>query len=257
MIDKKIKELTTKLTESERDKKSVEATLERAERQAKSQRKQLHQTKDQLSSAKKLITSLKKKLEEAKKAKDQIKQDDYNMGVAETDEALKDEVTKVCKTYCLQVWYKALDRVRVEASSALRRVENVYYPPAICASSPPTSPSSQAEPISKKADEAKDTQTQVLPSSTSPAKDTEQARVTEKEKGISKGVAPEKTNLPPAPKGASKGEEGPHNLEIVLATILIPAKKDPKGKGPASTAAEAIKPTQGIGKENPHPLPEG
>ena len=67
----------------------------------------------------------------------------------------------------------------------------------------------------------------------------------------------EKTNLPPAPKGASKGEEGPHNLEIVLATILIPAKKDPKGKGPASTAAEAIKPTQGIGKENPHPLPEG
>ena len=46
MIDKKIKELTTKLTESERDKKSVETTLERAERQVKSQRKQLHQTKD-------------------------------------------------------------------------------------------------------------------------------------------------------------------------------------------------------------------
>ena len=130
MIDKKIKELTTKLTESERDKKSVEATLERAERQAKSQRKQLHQTKDQLSSAKKLIKSLKKKLEEAEKAKDQIKQDEYDMGVAETEEALRAEVTRVCRTYYLQVWYKALDRVRVEASSALRRVENVYYPPS-------------------------------------------------------------------------------------------------------------------------------
>ena len=79
------------------------------------------------------------------------------MGVVETEEALKAEVMGVCRTYCLQVWNEALDQAGVEASSALRRAENVYYPPAIRALSPLTSLSSQAEPVSKKADEAKDT----------------------------------------------------------------------------------------------------
>ena len=36
---------------------------------------------------------LKKKLEEAKKAKNQVEQDGYNVGVAETKEALKAEVS--------------------------------------------------------------------------------------------------------------------------------------------------------------------
>ena len=140
-----------------------------------------------------MITSLKKKLEEVEKAKDQAEQDGYDVGVAETEEALRAKVMRVCRTYCLQVWNEALDQAKVEASSSLRKVENVYYPPppsAIRALSPQTSPSSQAVPLSKKADEAKDTQTQVPPSSTSPTKGTEQTRVIEKEKGISKGVVP-------------------------------------------------------------------
>ena len=55
------------------------------------------------------------------------------MGVAETKEALRAEVLKVCRFYCLQVWNEALDQARVVASSALRKVESVYYLLAICA----------------------------------------------------------------------------------------------------------------------------
>ena len=57
------------------------------------------------------------------------------MGVAKTEKALRAEVEEVCKSYCLQVWNKTLDQAGVEASSALKRVDSVYYPPAICASS--------------------------------------------------------------------------------------------------------------------------
>ena len=53
----------------------------------------------------------------------------------ETKEALKAEVAEVCRYYCHQVWNETLNQVGVEASSALRRVESVYYPPTIQASS--------------------------------------------------------------------------------------------------------------------------
>ena len=52
VADKKSQELTAKLTEAERDKKSVEAALDRAEKQAEAQRKQLHQTEADLATAK-------------------------------------------------------------------------------------------------------------------------------------------------------------------------------------------------------------
>ena len=44
---------------------------------------------------------LKKKLEDAKKARDQAEQDGYDVGVVETDEALKAEVSGICRAYCL------------------------------------------------------------------------------------------------------------------------------------------------------------
>ena len=50
------------------------------------------------------------------------------MGVAEPEGALKVEVSRVCKVYCLQVWNETLNLARVEAFSAIRRAENVYYP---------------------------------------------------------------------------------------------------------------------------------
>ena len=62
------------------------------------------------------IVVLKKKLEEAKKAKvqaerarDQVEQVGYDAGVAETEEALRAEVSGVCRTYYSQTWYEALN----------------------------------------------------------------------------------------------------------------------------------------------------
>ena len=61
-----------------------------------------------------------KKLEEAEKAKEQAEQDGFDMGVVETEEAFRVEVSEVCRFYCLQVWNEALDQAGVEASFALR-----------------------------------------------------------------------------------------------------------------------------------------
>ena len=74
---------------------------------------------------------LNKKLEDAEKAKDQAEQNGYDVGVIETEKALKAEVSGVCKAYCLQVWNEAFNLAGVEASSSLKIVENVYYPPTI------------------------------------------------------------------------------------------------------------------------------
>jgi len=53
------------------------------------------------------------------------------------------------------------------------------------------------------------------------------------------------------PKDPSKCKEASQVLEIVLATIPMLAKEDPKGKGSASIATETTKSTKAIGKENP------
>lgn len=128
VAEKRINELNTKLTEANREKKNVEAALGGAERQAEAQRKQLRQVEDELATTKDQTKVLKKKLKDAEKARDQAEQDGYDVRVAKTEKALKAEVSGVCRTYCLQVWNEALNLAKVKAFSALRRVENVYYP---------------------------------------------------------------------------------------------------------------------------------
>ena len=110
----------------------------------------IRNVEDQLAASKGQIIALKKKLEEAEKAKEQAEQDGYDMGVAETEEALRAEVSEVCKFYCLQVWNEAFDQAGVESSSTLKRAENVYYPLAIRASG---SSGSKTDSVSKEADE--------------------------------------------------------------------------------------------------------
>ena len=61
------------------------------------------------------------------------------MGVVETGEAFRSEVTRVCRVYFLQVWNEALNQVEVEASSTLRRAKNVYYLLVIQPSGPSSS----------------------------------------------------------------------------------------------------------------------
>ena len=47
--------------------------------------------------------------------------------MVEIEEALRAEVSGVCRTYCFQVWNEALNQAGVEASSVLKKVESVYY----------------------------------------------------------------------------------------------------------------------------------
>ena len=107
VAERSIQELKKKLIKKERERKSATSTLDNVEKQAKSQRILLHTAEDQLATSKTQITALKKKLEEAEKAKelakkawDQAEQDGYDLGVVETKESLRDEVSGVCRIYC-------------------------------------------------------------------------------------------------------------------------------------------------------------
>lgn len=248
LVEKRIQELNNQLTEANRQRKSVAAALHGVEKQAETQRKQLRQTKDQLSAAKEHIGTLKKELEKAEKAVEKAKQDGYDIGVAKTEEFLRAEVSGVCRTYCLQVWNKALNQVGVEAFSALRRVENIYYPPTIQASGPS---SSKAKAAPKGPDPSKDVPAKSLPSSNSPSKKVEQVRAAEKENDTTKRVVSEATKPLATPKDPSKDKKVSQSLEIVLATLPIPTKEDPKCKGLTSTTATTAKPTKATAKDNP------
>ena len=68
---------------------------------------------------------------EAGRARDEAEQHGYDVGVAETEDTPRAEVLAVCRTYCAQTWEEALNRAGVEASSELRKPENIYFPPAI------------------------------------------------------------------------------------------------------------------------------
>ena len=145
-------ELKKKLTAKEKARKSADLALECAERQIESQRKLAREANDQLAASKEQLAALKKQLEEvqrlkdqaekakveAKKAKakverekDETEQHGYDVGVAETEDALRVEVPTVCRAYCAQTWEEALNRAGIDASSELRRPENIFFPSTI------------------------------------------------------------------------------------------------------------------------------
>ena len=168
------------------------------------------------------------------------------MGVAETEEALRAEVSEVCRYYCLQVWNEVLNQVGVEASSTLKRAESVYYPPIIRASG---SSGSKADTASKEANAGKESPTKVLPSLNSPSKEAEWLEVAEKEANITKEVTQDAGQPLATPKDPSKEKVASHNMEIVLTTLLIPTKEDLKGKDPASSTAASIQLAKPLAKD--------
>ena len=52
----------------------------------------------------------------------------YEHGLVETEAKLTTEVTVVCRDYCAETYYEALDRVGVHVDSDLRKADKVYYP---------------------------------------------------------------------------------------------------------------------------------
>ena len=78
------------------------------------------------------------------------------------------------------------------------------------------------------ADLEKNNHDKVFPSSNSLSKVAEQSGVTRKEAEITKGVTPNVIKPPTAPQDPIKDNEA-SGMEIVLATLPLPAKGDPKG----------------------------
>ena len=113
-------DLKKRLAAEEQARKSVDAALNGAEKQAESQRKLTNEAKEQLAVSKVQVAALKKQLEEANKLKDQaekakmqaeedkakakakkerdeVEQHDYDVGVVETENALRVEAPAVCR----------------------------------------------------------------------------------------------------------------------------------------------------------------
>ena len=101
-------------------------------------KKKLEEAQKLKGHAKKLRTEVEKAKVEVEKARDEAEQYGYNIGMAETKDTIRAQVPIVCRTYYAQTWEEALNRAGVEASSELRRPENVYFPLAIRASAPPS-----------------------------------------------------------------------------------------------------------------------
>ena len=110
----------------------------------------------------------------------------------------------------------------------------MYYPPAIRTSG---SSGPKADATSKEVDIGKESPAKALSSVQSPSKEAELPEVAEKTAEMTKKVAHIAIQPPANPKDTSKEKKAPHNMEIVLATLPIPTKEDPKGKGPASSTA--------------------
>ena len=64
----------------------------------------------------------------AEKERDEVEQHGYNVGVAETENALRAEVPAVCRAYCAQTWEEALNQAGIEALSKLRKPESIIFP---------------------------------------------------------------------------------------------------------------------------------
>ena len=94
--------------------------------------------KQQLEVAKKIKDQAKKarmQAEEdkakAEKERDEAEQHGYNVGLAETEDTLQAKVPAVCCVDCTQTWEEALNQARIEASSELRKPENIVFPLAL------------------------------------------------------------------------------------------------------------------------------
>ena len=72
--------------------------------------------------------------------------------MAETEDALRAKVPAVCRAYYTQTWEKALNQAEIDASSELRKPENIIFPSALQipnqkeAAPPVSQPTDEAQP---------------------------------------------------------------------------------------------------------------
>ena len=145
----------------------------------------------------------------AEKERDEAEQHGYDVGVAETEDALRAEVPAVCRVYCAQTWEEALNQAGVEASSGLRKPESIIFPSVLQipkqTETAPLAPQPTAEASS-----------QPLPSAAQPDQG--------KEKEIQKGPRSGEVTEAPQPGTASQ------DFEKQLVLITLPAQESLKDK---------------------------
>ena len=141
-------------------------------------RKQLEEAQKLRDQAKKAKAEVEKAKTEAEKEKDEAEQHGYDISVAETKDTLRAEVPTVCRAYCAQTWEEALNRAGIDASSELRRSENIFFPLAIRAPGHAPNQKEVAHSVTKPAEDA---QLQNCP----PSSQQEQAKELEVPQGTS------------------------------------------------------------------------
>ena len=170
---------------------------------------------------------------EVEKARDEAEQHGYDVRVAKTEDALRAEVLTMCQTYCARTWGEALNWAGVEISSELRKPENIFYPPAIRVSDPPSIQGEVASAVAVSSEEAQ-------PQDPPPPSQQEQAKEpgTPKEVSSNAGRPSDKATEVPHSGVASQGFE----LALALVTMLVEeAPKEKEEVAPPKAAIQADK----------------
>ena len=115
----------------------------------------------------------------------------------------------MCRAYCAQTWEEALNQAGIEASSELRKPENIIFPPALKIPSQKEVAPSPPQPV-------KEAQPQHPPS----IGQQEQGR----EQEIQKGLSSDKVTEAPQPRAVSQ------DFEKQLASVTLPTQGSLKGK---------------------------
>ena len=235
------------LKEMTRVRDSAESGLANSQKQVEHQTRCLLEVEDQLKIAKEQIIDLKKKLSEVEGAKnvtewardkalrakeeavfaraevessmEKAEEEAYDLGVAETQATLKAQVPGVCRLYCSQVWTEALKQARVEASSNLWKVENVYYLPTIQEATPS---SSEAKDAPEEAEAAGPKATLAITALDKPARESELSGATKTNEGPNP-EAPQKT------AESTADAQAPHAKESALS--VQPLQTVPPSEG--------------------------
>ena len=137
----------------------------------------------------------------------------------------------------------------MDASSALRRAKNVFYPPTLRIIGPP---SSQADATPKALEFGEAAPPSTLPTTTKPSKKADQASTVGKEKEPAKEKAFEPVKLLLGPKESSKEKGATQSQASGLAKLPLMTKEVSKGKDatPAKTPKTFAQP---VVKDDPPP----
>ena len=204
--------------------REANAELKKAREQVATLKKHLEETQKLREQAEKSREEAKKAKTEAEQVTNEAEQKGYEVCIAETEEALRAEVPMVCRIYCAKTWDEALSRAGVEASSELRRPENVFYLEAICSSAPPTH-QAEATPSTANPNE------EVLALSLPPPGQPEPAK---------ENIAPPEASSDKT-LAASEAEVASQSFQQDLASTILPARGAVKDKKDITTS-EANKP---------------